>query len=74
MLEIYDPIYSVSINGGPFKQVAGLFDTDWFTSDEDLPETKLLLNGASFQEVYDYLRDNYVSGARTCKTIFRGRP
>lgn len=74
MLEIYDPIYSVSINGGPFKQVAGLFDTDWFASDEDLPETKLLLNGASFQEAYDYLRDNYVSGARTCKTIFRGRP
>ncbi len=74
MLKIYDPIYSVSIDGGPWKRLENWFDTNWFVTDEDLPRTKILLDYVSFQEAYDYLRENYIFGARTCKTIFRGRP
>lgn len=74
MLKIYDPIYSVSIDGGPWERLENWFDTNWFVTDEDLPRTKILLDYVSFQEAYDYLRENYIFGARTCKTIFRGRP
>ena len=74
MLKIYDPIYSVSIDGGPWKRLEDPLDPNWFVTDEDLPETELLLDGVSFQEAYDYLRDNYISGARTCRTVFKGKP
>lgn len=74
MLKIYDPIYSVSIDGSPWKRLEDQFDTNWFVSDEEVPETELLLDDVSFQEAYDYLHENYISGARTCRTIFKGRP
>ena len=74
MLKIYDPIYSVSIDGGPWKRLEDPLDTNWFVTDEDLPETELLLDDVSFQEAYDYLRDNYISGARTCRTVFKDKP
>lgn len=74
MLKIYDPIYSVSIDSGPWERLGNPFDTNWFVSDEDLPETKLLLDGASFQEAYDYLHENYIAGARTCRTFFKDKP
>ena len=74
MLKIYDPIYSVSIDGGHWKRLANPFDTTWFVPDEDLPETELLLDDVSFQEAYDYLRFIYISGARTCTTIFKDKP
>ena len=74
MLKIYDPIYSVSIDGGQFKQVSGFFDTDWFVGDEDLPETEVLLDNVPFIEAYEWLKNHYVSGAGPCKTIFKGRP
>lgn len=73
MLKIYDPIYSVSIDGGPWKRLEDPLDTNWFVTDEDLPETELLLDNVSFQEAYDYLRDNYIFGARTCRTVFKGK-
>lgn len=63
MLKIYDPIYSVSIDGGPWKRLGDPFDTNWFVTDD-----------VSFQEAYDYLRDNYISGARTCMTFFKDKP
>ena len=74
MLKIYDPIYSVSIDGGPWKRLEDPFDTNWFVTDKDLPETELLLDGVSFQEAYGYFLDNYISGVRTRKTFFKGRP
>lgn len=74
MLKIYDPIYSVSIDGGPWKRLGDPFDTNWFVTDKDLPETELLLDDVSFQEAYDYLRDNYFFGARTCTTFFKDKP
>lgn len=74
MLKIYDPLYFVSINCGPWERLENLFDTNWFVSDKDLPETELLLDGVSFQEAYDYLRDNDIFGARTYKTFFKDRP
>ena len=74
MLKIYDPIYSVSIDGGPWKRLGDPFDTNWFVTDKDIPEAELLLDDVSFQEAYDYLRDNYISGARTCRTVFKGKP
>ena len=74
MLKIYDPIYAVSIDGGPWERLEDPFDTNWLVTDEDLPETELLLDDVSFQEAYDYLRENYISGARTCRTIFKGKP
>lgn len=74
MLKIYDPIYAVSIDGGPWERLEDPFDTNWFVTDEDLPETELLLDNVSFQEAYDYLRDNYISGARTCTTFFKDKP
>ena len=74
MLKIYDPIYAVSIDGGPWERLEDQFDTNWFVTDKDLPETELLLDGVSFQEAYDYLRDNYISGARTCTTFFKDKP
>lgn len=74
MLKIYDPIYSVSIDGGPWERLGNPFDTNWFVTDKDLPETELLLDDVSFQEAYDYLRDNYFSGARTCTTFFKDKP
>lgn len=46
-----------------------LFDTNRFVTDEDLPKTELLLDDVSFQETYDYLHENYISG--TIKKIFR---
>lgn len=61
MLKIYDPIYSVSIDGGPWKRLEDLFGTNWFVTDEEVPETELSLNDVSFEEAYDYLRDNYIS-------------
>ena len=74
MLKIYDPIYYISIDGGPWKRLEDPFETNWFVTDEDLPETELLLDNVSFQEAYDYLRENYISGARTCRTVFKGKP
>lgn len=74
MLKIYDPIYSVSIDGGPWKRLGDPFDTNWFVTDKDLPETELLLDDVSFQEAYDYLRDNYIPGARTCTTFSKINP
>lgn len=74
MLKIYDPIYFISIDGGPWERLEDLFDTNWFVTDEDLPETELLLNDASFQETYDYLHENYISGARTRRTFFKDKP
>ena len=74
MLKIYDPIYAVSIDGGPWERLEDPFDTNWFVTDEDLPETELLLDNVSFQEAYDYLRDNYISGAGTCTTFFKDKP
>ena len=47
---------------------------NWFVTDEDIPETELLLDDASFDEAYDYLRNNHISGARTCRTFFKDRP
>lgn len=58
MLKIYDLIYSVSIDGGPWKRLEDPFDINWFVADvvdEDVPETELLLDDVSFQEAYDYL-------------------
>lgn len=74
MLKIYDPIYYVFMDGGPWERLEDPFDTNWFVTDEDLPETELLLDDVSFQEAYDYLRDNYISGVRTCRTIFKNKP
>ena len=74
MLKIYDPIYYISIDGGPWERLEDLFDTNWLVTDKDLPETELLLDDVSFQEAYDYLRNKYISGARTCKTFIKGRP
>ena len=74
MLKIYDPIYSVSIDGCPWKRLGDPFDTNWFVTDKDIPETELLLDDVSFQEAYDYLRDNYISGAGTCTTFFKDKP
>lgn len=74
MLKIYDPIYYISIDGGPWERLEDLFDTNWFVTDEDLPETELLLDDVSFQEAYDYLHENYISGAGTRRTVFKGKP
>ena len=74
MLKIYDPIYSVSIDGGPWKRLEDPFDTNWFIIDEEIPETEILLDDVSFEQAYDYLRDNYISGARTCRTVFEDKP
>lgn len=74
MLKIYDPIYFVSIDGGPWERLEDLFDKNWFVTDKDLPETELLLDDVSFQEAYDYLRDNYIYGARICRTFFKDKP
>ena len=74
MLKIYDPIYFVSIDDGPLERLENPFDTDWFVTDKDLPAKELLLDNVSFQEAYDYLRDNYISGARTCTTFFKDKP
>lgn len=74
MLKIYDPIYFISIDGGPWERLEDLFDTNWFVTDEDLPETELLLDDVSFQEAYDYLRENYISGARASRTFFKDKP
>ena len=30
MLKIYDPIYAVSIDGGPWERLEDPFDTNWF--------------------------------------------
>ena len=74
MLKIYDPIYFVSIDGGLWKGLEDPFDTNWFVTDEDIPETELLLDDVSFQEAYDYLRDNYIYGARPYRTFFKDKP
>lgn len=74
MLKIYDPIYYISIDGGPWERLEDLFDTNWFVTDEDLPETEILLDDVSFQEAYDYLHDNYISGARIHRTFFKDKP
>ena len=74
MLKIYDPIYYISIDDGPWERLGDPFDTDWFVTDKDIPETELLLDDVSFQEAYDYLRDNYISGAGTCTTFFKDKP
>ena len=74
MLKIYDPIYAVSIDGGPWERLEDQFYTNWFVTDKDLPETELLLDNVSFREAYDYLRDNYIFGARTRRTVFKGKP
>ena len=74
MLKIYDPIYYASIDGGPWKRLEDPFCTNLFITDEELPETELLLDDVSFEEAYDYLRDNYISGAITCKSVFKGKP
>lgn len=49
MLKIYDPIYYISIDGGPWERLEDLFDTNWFVTDEDLPETELLLDDVSLK-------------------------
>lgn len=74
MLKIYDPIYSVSINEEPLRVVRGQFDNDWFVSKYDPMEKQYLLYNASFFDAYDYLYSNYVSGARTSKSVFLNSP
>ena len=50
MLKIYDPIYYISIDGGPWERLEDLFDTNWFVTDEDLPERTGLLQTKIFQK------------------------
>ena len=49
MLKICDPIYYISIDGGPWERLEDLFDTNWFVTDKDLPETELLLDDVSLK-------------------------
>ena len=70
MLQIYDPIFCVSIDEGPYQVVRGVFDNDWFVSACDLMEKQYLLYNASFADAYEYLRSNYVSGARPSTSFF----
>lgn len=49
MLKIYDPIYYISIDGGPWERLEDPFDTNRFVTDEDLPETELLLDDVSLK-------------------------
>ena len=74
MLKIYDPIYYISIDDGPWEGLGDPFDTDWFVAEEDVREKELLLDNVSFQEAYDYLRNKYISGAGTCTTFFKDKP
>ena len=70
MLQIYDPIFCVSIDEGPYKVVRGSFDDDWFASACNLIEKQYLLYNASFADAYEYLYSNYVSGARISTSFF----
>ena len=70
MLQIYDPIFCVSIDEGPYQVVRGVFDNDWFASACDLMEKQYLLYNASFVDAYEYLRSNYISGARPSTSFF----
>ena len=74
MLKIYDPIYSVSIDGKPLEVVCGRFDNDWFVSDYVPMGEQYLLYNASFADAHEYLQSHYISGARTSKSIFLSAP
>lgn len=74
MLKIYDPIYSVSVDGGPLGVVQGRFDNDWFVSDCVPMGTQYLLYNVSFEDAYQYLQTHYISGARPSKSIFLSAP
>ena len=70
MLKIYDVNDYVSINGAKWRSVGGY---GYGAIDEE-PENKLILDNATFDEAYEYLEQNYLSGVQEDNTLFRKKP
>lgn len=70
MLKIYDVNDYVSIDGAKWRLVGGY---GHIAANEEL-ENKLMLDNATFDEVYEYLEQNYLSGVRNDNTLFRKKP
>ena len=70
MLKIYDVNDYVSINGAKWRSVGGY----GYKATDEKPENELILYDATFDEVYEYLEQNSLSGVQDDKTFFRKKP
>lgn len=70
MLKIYDVNDYVSINGAKWRSVGGY----GYKATDEKPENELILYNATFDEVYEYLEQNSLSGVQDDKTFFRNKP
>lgn len=70
MLKIYNVTNYVSIDNADWREVGGC---GYKATDEE-PENKLVLDNLSFDEVYEYLSQNHLSGVLDDSTFFRNKP
>ena len=70
MLKVYLINDYVSIDGAKWRLVGGY---GHIAANEEL-ENKLMLDNATFDEVYEYLEQNYLSGVQNDTTLFRKKP
>lgn len=70
MLKIYHVFDYISIDDADWRMV-GIYG--WRESDDEL-ESKLILDGLTFDEVREYLSRNYLDGVYNDQTLFRHKP
>lgn len=70
MLKVYTVKSYVSINGGDWQRVG----FSGYTMTDDNPIEKVILNNATFDECYEYIKDHNLDGIWLDSTLFRNRP
>ena len=70
MLKVYTVKSYVSINGGDWWHVG----YDGHTITDDSPTEKILLDNATFDECFEYIKDHNLDGIWLDSTLFRNRP
>lgn len=76
MLEIYDVINYVCVDGGGWGEISNSIDFEkyWLVCKEDISGTDLILDHVCFEEAYEYLRNNSFRGIQVSKTFFTKKP
>lgn len=70
MLKVYWVYNYISVDGADWRQVGH----SKYTIVDEEPETELILDNASFDEVYAYLTQNPLNGLYDDTTLFKKKP
>lgn len=73
MIEVYDVVYSVSIDGAPYRRVCGVLDDVWKVFYVK-PENGTLLENVPFDHAYRFVSTLPISGVHATRTWIRNRP